>query len=106
MAQAVLAQVVLVLTRRYLLPPCWQSMQNPSEAITQYAQASSFGSMWTKMNARNKLPFSAKAVLMEDFAGDKKLTVYNTKWMMHDNILFLTFLLPAGWVWIMNRVPK
>merc|ERR1712151_1371220 len=92
-------------------------MQNPSEAITQYSQAGSVGNMWASLNARRHakglpmvLPVGRTAIVRmaaeADYVGDKKLTIRNKMWFLHDNVLWFTFLLPAGWVWLMNRVPK
>ena len=51
------------------------------------------------------MPFSSKLVRAEDCAGDQMLTIYNTKWFWHDNIVFLTVLMPAGFVWFTYKVP-
>eukprot|EP00438_Fugacium_kawagutii_P015152 Skav209961 [mRNA] locus=scaffold2867:46387:50853:+ [translate_table: standard] len=34
------------------------------------------------------------------------ITQLNKMWMYYDNILLLVPLMPAGFVWFMNRVPK
>merc|ERR1711933_231870 len=96
---------------------CQGVMQNPSDAIVQYSRASSVSTLWTRLNARRHvqglpmlLPVARGAVVRmaaeADMVGDVKLTIWNAKWFWHDNIIFFCFALPAGWVWLMNRVPK
>mmetsp|Transcript_116077 Transcript_116077/g.369325 ORF Transcript_116077/g.369325 Transcript_116077/m.369325 type:complete len:89 (-) Transcript_116077:154-420(-) len=88
-------------------------MQKPGDAVAQFQQASSLSSLWSRLNAHKGLPFAAKAVaeLKEDgrdgdYVGDYKLTVWNARWQWTDNVIFLTFLCPAAWVWMMSKVPK
>mmetsp|Transcript_90679 Transcript_90679/g.235155 ORF Transcript_90679/g.235155 Transcript_90679/m.235155 type:complete len:93 (+) Transcript_90679:88-366(+) len=92
-------------------------MQNPGDALTQYARAASVGGLWTRLNARNMknglpmlLPFGRGAAVQmaadADYVGDCKLSIWNARWYFSDNILFASFLLPAAWVWAMNKVPK
>mmetsp|Transcript_64256 Transcript_64256/g.182462 ORF Transcript_64256/g.182462 Transcript_64256/m.182462 type:complete len:86 (-) Transcript_64256:38-295(-) len=85
-------------------------MQNPGEAVTSLASRSSTSALWSRVLARGRgtaMPFSAsQAVRAEDWAGNQKLTVWNTHWFWWDNIVLLTLAFPAGFVWIMNRVPK
>nr|ABI14364.1 unknown [Pfiesteria piscicida] len=84
-------------------------MEQPGVIVQRAAQASSMSALWSRMNARSGLPFARQAVHMKEdgyYVGDYRLTIFSTKWLMHDNVLFATFLLPAAWVWLMNRVPK
>eukprot|EP00438_Fugacium_kawagutii_P015151 Skav209960 [mRNA] locus=scaffold2867:44135:46323:+ [translate_table: standard] len=45
-------------------------------------------------------------VLPCDCSNKGTITQLNKMWMYYDNILLLVPLMPAGFVWFMNRVPK
>eukprot|EP00930_Biecheleria_cincta_P097370 TRINITY_DN89092_c0_g1_i1.p2 TRINITY_DN89092_c0_g1~~TRINITY_DN89092_c0_g1_i1.p2 ORF type:complete len:104 (-),score=15.56 TRINITY_DN89092_c0_g1_i1:65-331(-) len=82
--------------------------------VTQLAKASSASALFARVIARQKgnaIPFVAgsPAVRMDEngvYAGDIKLCLANKLWMYYDNVIFLSVLMPAGFVWFMNRVPK
>jgi len=44
--------------------------------------------------------------MMDDYAGDVKLTIYNTKWFWFDNIVFLSPLSAGLFVYMMHKIPK
>ncbi|CAE8611827.1 unnamed protein product [Polarella glacialis] len=87
-------------------------MQQPGQAVTELAQNTSVSALFARIQARSKgapLPFVAgvAAISMEGvYAGGRKIALSNKFWMMYDNVMFLTILMPAGFVWFMNRVPK
>merc|ERR1712110_390479 len=82
-------------------------MQNPGDAVVEYARTTSVGVMWARINSRTKAAVTGNQLVQaEDWAGTYKLTRWNTKWFFSDNILFASLLLPGAWVWIMNKVPK
>eukprot|EP00442_Polarella_glacialis_P059370 CAMPEP_0115094918 /NCGR_PEP_ID=MMETSP0227-20121206/28678_1 /TAXON_ID=89957 /ORGANISM="Polarella glacialis, Strain CCMP 1383" /LENGTH=100 /DNA_ID=CAMNT_0002488081 /DNA_START=83 /DNA_END=385 /DNA_ORIENTATION=+ len=97
-----------------------QAIQRPRQGVTvaEFAQNTSVSALFARMQARSKgapLPFVAghAAVSMEEkhvnegiYVGGKKIALSNKFWMMYDNVMLLTILMPAGFVWFMNRVPK
>mmetsp|Transcript_30050 Transcript_30050/g.67722 ORF Transcript_30050/g.67722 Transcript_30050/m.67722 type:complete len:85 (-) Transcript_30050:48-302(-) len=84
-------------------------MQNPGEALTEIARASSVGSaLWARLNKRSKgLRSNTDSIVqMDDYAGNVKLTLYNTKWFWFDNILLLSPLSAGAFVYFMHKLPK
>lgn len=86
---------------------------DPGQSVTEYAKASSTSALLSRAIARTKgspLPLVLKAPVKAEgdgvYADGIKITQLNKFWMYYDNILLLVPLMPAGFVWFMNRVPK
>ncbi|CAE6954712.1 unnamed protein product [Symbiodinium sp. CCMP2592] len=85
----------------------------PGQGATQLAKATSTTALFSRIVARargSQIPFVAGAPLAAEgdgvYAGTVKIALSNKFWMYYDNIVLLTLLMPAGFVWFMNRVPK
>merc|ERR1711982_205889 len=89
----------------------WIRAAMDSRNVEVQTKATSVSSLWTRMNARQGLPFAQQAIVHmakdADYVGSYRLTIWSTKWMTYDNVFFLSFVPPLAWLVIMKRaVPK
>ena len=87
----------------------------PGQSVTELAKASSTSALLSRVIARSKgrpMPFMFNSPVKAEgetdgvYANGIKITQWNKFWMLQDNILLLVYILPAGAVWFLNRVPK
>eukprot|EP00490_Sorites_sp_Unknown_P006210 CAMPEP_0114637720 /NCGR_PEP_ID=MMETSP0191-20121206/244_1 /TAXON_ID=126664 /ORGANISM="Sorites sp." /LENGTH=87 /DNA_ID=CAMNT_0001849453 /DNA_START=58 /DNA_END=321 /DNA_ORIENTATION=+ len=86
---------------------------DPGQSVAEYAKASSTSALLSRAIARTKgrpVPFMFNTPVRAEedgvYADGIKITQLNKFWMYYDNILLLVLVMPAGFVWFMNRVPK